>query len=206
VPDAGTPDTIAAHSIAIVDGHGVITVRTPGDGHRLVIDKYEDPICPPCSGFDTSFGHQIRRAIEQGQLTVRYHVAAFLDSHSASGDYSTRAYAAMLAVATAAGDQPGLLMAFHTMLYDSAVQPREDAAADLTDAQLAELARRAGAPDAVLRAITDGAQLPLARSGAARTLRDVQNLIPSHGVPAVLVDGAPVDVSDPQWLTTLLHR
>lgn len=171
-----------------------------------MIDKYEEPLCPPCGTFAASFGIPIARAVEDGTLTVRYHVAAFLDGKSASGDYSTRAYAAMLAVATLAGDQPGLFMAFHSMLYDKFVQPQENGATDLSDAELAQLARQAGAPDAVLQAITAEAQLPLARSSAARTLSDVQANIPSGGVPAVLADGTSVDIDDQHWLDDVLHR
>lgn len=198
-------DTVATDSIATVDEHGVITVRTPGGGDRLVIDEYEEPICPPCGQFQSEYGEQIQRAIQDGKLTVRYHVAAFLDDHSASGDYSTRALAAMLALAKTAGDQPGLFLTFHTMLFDSAVQPMEDGVGDLTNAQLAALARQAGAPESSARAIEEGSQLDLATEAAARTSRQIQKSIASHSVPAVMVDGKQVSTGDPEWLITLLQ-
>ncbi len=83
----------------------MVTLRTPGKGHRVVIDELEKPICLPCSQFDAAYGRQIRQAVEDGSLTVRYRVATFLDDRSASSDYSTRTLAAMSAVAKTAGDQ-----------------------------------------------------------------------------------------------------
>lgn len=199
-------DTVAAHSIATVNKQGVITVRTPGSGDRVVLDDYEEPICPPCGEFDADYGPEIRQAIEDGTLAVRYRVATFLDDRSASGNYSTRAYAAMLALATTAGKQPGLFAAFHTMLFDAAVQPAEDGTTDLSDDQLAELARQAGAPSAAVRAIAKGTQMSLARAGATRTMDDIERLIPSHGVPAILVAGQQVSTADPDWLATVLQH
>jgi hypothetical protein len=112
----------------------------------------------------------------------------------------------MLAVAKTAGDQPGLFAAFHTMLYDAAVQPREDDTVDLSNEQLAALARQAGAPDKAVQAIISGAQVPLARKAAERTKTVVEHSIATRSVPAVLVDGKQVSTSDPEWLAKLLQR
>src|SRR5699024_1383901 len=119
--------------------------------------------CPVCAQFESAFGEDIGQAIDDGELTVRYRMVAFLDSRSASGDYSSRAFAALLALADAAGDQPGLVLAFHRALFDPAVQPQERGSDDLSDGQLADLAGGLGAPADAVTAIADGTEHATAR-------------------------------------------
>ena len=70
----------------------------------------------------------------------------FLNPRSFSGDYSTRAAAALLCVAQEGGTQPGLYLAYHSALFATDNQPAESGTADLTNEQLAELATSIGAP------------------------------------------------------------
>ena len=130
---------VSKASTASVDGNGIITVSNGSPS--LVLDIYEDALCPICGDFEHQFGQQIAKAIDDGQLIVRYHMVNFLDGSSASKDYSTRAYGALLTVGKGAGGVPGQFMAFHSALFDSTNQPKEDGATDHTNAQLASPGR-----------------------------------------------------------------
>ena len=97
-----------------------------------------------CSGAD------IRRAVNDKKIAVRYHLLNQLDRQSASGDYSTRAVAASFCVADT-GD-PDHYQAFYAALFASDFQPKKkpkketDTSTDRTDADLAQLAQRTGCP------------------------------------------------------------
>ena len=88
---------VSKASTASVDDHGIITVSNGSP--TLVLDVYEDALCPSCGEFEAQFGQQMAKAIDDGQLTVKYHMVNFLDGSSASKNYSTRAYGALLTVA-----------------------------------------------------------------------------------------------------------
>ena len=120
---------------------------TPAAG-SVSIDLYEDGICPACQAFEGQFGQQIMKAVDDGKLTVRYHFLNFLDPKSASKDYSTRASAAFQCVgAVPAAEAPkGLFLNFHTTMFTSGTQPAEDGNADLSNADIATIALKTGAP------------------------------------------------------------
>src|SRR5690606_21434692 len=142
-------------SVATVDDAGVITVANGNP--ELSLDVYEDALCPICGDFEHQYGQQIAQAIDEGQLEVKYRMVDFLNGASHSGDYSTRAYGALLAVAKNDGATPGVFMAFHTAIYDSKNQPKENSSSDLSNEQLADLAGDAGVSDATQKLIADGA-------------------------------------------------
>lgn len=202
------PTTTAASEhlgAATVDGDGIITVAHGSP--NLTLDVYEDSLCPICGAFEAQFGQQIAKAIDDGQLTVRYHMVDFLNPSSASKTYSTRAYAALIAVAQIDGDKPGVFSAFHTMLFDSANQPKELAVSDLSNAQLADLAARSGASAATQKEIQSGTGVPQAATDAVTNLASLRAAAEAAGVqagtPTVLKDGAPVRLSN-TWLKDLL--
>lgn len=199
----GSASTTTGRSIARVDAHGIITVAKPGATGALVLDVYEDPLCPFCARFEAAYGAAIERAVDAGRLTVRYRMVTFLDPASPSGDYSTRAFAAMLALAKAAGSRPGLFLDFHTALFAPGVQPKERGTTDLSDTQLAELARRLGAPAQAASDIAGGAT-GLAATAAATNLAELGRVSPQPGTPTVVHDGAVVDTSGADWLDRLL--
>src|SRR5699024_4736207 len=74
----GSADTadgsVHGASIATVDGHGIITVRAADADGSVVLDLYEDPLCPICAQFEAAFGEDIGQAIDDGELTVRYRI------------------------------------------------------------------------------------------------------------------------------------
>lgn len=169
-----------------------------------MLDIFEDPLCPICGRFEAMFGEQIRQAVAAGKLTVRYRMVTFLDPGSASGDYSTRAYAALLALTREAGTKPGLVMAFHARLFDPDVQPQESGSSDLTNVQLADLAEQLGAPAEAVAAIADGSRMAQATAGAKSNLATLARVDPTPGTPTVARDGHPVEIGSTDWLSPLL--
>jgi len=190
-------------STATVSSDGVITFA---NGSGVTIETYEDALCPICGEFERQFGQQMAKAVDEGRLTVQLHMLTFLDPSSASEDYSTRAYAALLAVAHEAGSTPGLAMKFHAMLYEKGTQPEEGGSTDLTDEQLGDLAVKAGAPASVKASIVAGTYLAEAKAGSATSMTRLQTALgtASVGTPSILSGGAPVNINNVDWLTKLL--
>ena len=190
---------------------GVITVAGPASvaGKAPVsIDLYEDGICPACQAFESQFGQQIMKAVDEGQLTVRYHFLDFLNNKSASKDYSTRAAAAFQCVgAVPAAEAPkGLFLNFHTTMFTSGTQPAEDGSADLSNADIAAIATKAGAPPSAATCITSGQNISQAMKTAAAAAATLKALAPNGawGTPSVAKDGQLLAPNDPHWLTNLL--
>ncbi len=65
-------------------------VITAGNG-PVVIDVYEDYLCPSCERFEERYGNEITTALNDGKITVRFHSIAILDERSDPPGYSTRA-------------------------------------------------------------------------------------------------------------------
>ena len=157
----------STQSVATV-AEGVVTVAKPGATPGKTIDVFEDALCPICSEFERQFGQQMNQAIDQGDLAVNYHMLNFLNPRSFSGDYSTRAAAALLCVAQEGGTQPGLYLDYHSALFSTDNQPAEGGSADLTNEQLAELATTTGAPASAASCITRRDEHRRSRRGGRR--------------------------------------
>jgi serine/threonine-protein kinase len=195
------PPSSSHHGTATVGRDGGVTVRvgTP----KVAIEVYDEPLCPPCGEFARGAGVQIDKAVDAGDLAVTYRTLTFLDSISASGDYSTRASAALVCVATRAGRQPGLFQDYYGTLFDERNQPAENASKDLTDAQLAKLAAQVGAPESVLTCIRRGAAVDTAKE-ADITGEDLLAEVGGSGTPLVSSKGKIVDHNAAGWLDHLL--
>lgn len=202
LPPTTQPPAAADLSRATINDHGVITVAAPDTRNAPVIELFEDPLCPYCGAFEASYGDAIAAAVDAGEVIVRYRTVAFLDPYSLSGDYSTRAFAALIALAEKAGDTPGLVADFHAALFNPAVQPAEGGP-DLPDADLAELADDLGAPPTAVRAIANGRYIDAASRAAERNLDRLRSLSDSPGTPSIAVDGELVPVQ-PGWLDALI--
>ena len=192
----------AAKASTATVANGVITVANGDPGHT--IDLFEDALCPRCGEFEYQYGQQIARLTDQGNLKVNLRLLNFLDKGSASQNYSTRAAAALLAVATEAGDQPGLVLKFHTALFDPANQPKEGASADLSNAQLAQLATATGVPAPVAASIGSGKYVAAAATNAQASSAAVEAATGGVQTPTVLSGGKPLATNDVRWLTNLV--
>jgi protein-disulfide isomerase len=122
-------------------------------GGKVLIQAYEDFGCPACQSFEQTYGTQIKALITSGAAVVQYHPVAILDSHFTDNSYSSRAANAGAAVANYSPDS---YPAFHSLLYQSAVQPKEGGAG-LTDERLIALVKQVKASNMaqITKAIKD---------------------------------------------------
>jgi protein-disulfide isomerase len=181
------------------DERGTVTVGEAGAS--VVVDIFEDLMCPYCRQLESRHGEALEELIGEGRITVRYHVLDFLNRLSATGDYSTRAATALRDVA-ASGDEDSFIRYQHLLLSRD-FQPRENAETDHTNAQLGAAALAAGASEDVARTITAGTtDTDPARFGIL-AVEDMDSAGGS-GTPTVLVDGEQVDaLGDSTWVERL---
>ena len=184
---------------------GVVTVT--GGSPSVTIDLYEDGICPVCQAFESQYGQQMMKAVDDGKLSIRYHFLDFLNANSPSKDYSTRVAAAFACVAAvpAAQAPKGLFLNFHTTMFSNGIQPAERSTADLDNAHLADLAVKAGAPASAGSCIWSGTNVGAARTAATAGEAMLTQVIGSGwGTPTVLQNDRPVGINSKDWLTSLL--
>ena len=195
---------LSTNSVSTVS-NGVVDV-TNGSTPPVTIDIYQDAMCPICQDFEHQFGQQIAKAVDEGKLGVRYHALTFLNGQSFSKDYSTRASAAMLCVAQDAGAPKGLFLKYLTHLYADDTKPAEQGSSDLSNAQLADLAKSDGASASAASCITDGRNIAAAQAGDTSGEADLSKLAGGVGTPRVTKDGQLVNINDINWLTNLLPK
>lgn len=184
--------------------NGVISIAKGNPS--LTLEVFEDALCPICGQFEHQYGQQLAQFTDEGKVRINLHMLDFLNQHSASKDYSSRAAGALLAVATEAGNQPGLVLKFHSVLFDTANQPAEGGSSDHTNAELADLAVKAGAPESVRASISSGKYTQQAIANAEASTQALAAVVGADNVatPTVLHDGKPVAINDVNWLTNLV--
>jgi protein-disulfide isomerase len=189
----------SAQSAAVSVSNGV--VRVGATDAPVTLDVYEDFLCPICSQFEGLYGQQVAQALDEGKVAVSYHMLDFLNSRSASKDYSSRAAGAAICVAS---DGTGSAFpAFHTALFATENQPKEGAGDDLSNDQLATLAGTAGASQSAQACIAAGDRTATAQA-ASKTGQDaLQAAVGQVGTPTVLNGGTQVNINDRGWLTSL---
>ncbi|WP_430333421.1 DsbA family protein [Rhodococcus sp. ACT016] len=186
----------AAVTVTMEDA-GVVRLGLPDVTNT--IDVFEDPMCPYCAQLEQKHGQEVAQAIDEGKFAVRYHILNFLNRLSASGDYSTRAVAASQCVAQS-GDAIAYSK-FHGELFSPENQPPENGKSDLSNEDLAKLAKDAGANDTVVNCITSGERVQQAAADA-ETGRAALAASGATGTPAVVHNGQVVDaLSNPDWVS-----
>lgn len=192
------------------DGYGmvrnpaVVSVLSPDGSVQLgrvdaanTVDIYEDPLCPACGVLESVYGQEIAQKVDEGALAVRYRFVNFLDSRSKSKNYSTRAVAATECVAES-GSGP-VYAKFHEMLFVTD-QPEENKS-DLTNQQLADLAREAGAGEDVVQCVASGAKVDAATANAKAALDQLNGLLDGKAATPSVYDGATrIDVNNENWV------
>lgn len=169
----------------------IATFTVGKDSAPVKLDVVEDFMCPSCRQFEASFGRELHRRVDAGEITVRYHVVNFLDRASASGNYSTRALAAAMYVSEHAPDN---WVAFQAELFRN--QPEEGGDKDLTDNQIADLAIKAGVPYDTAQKLRDlGPLLPPARAAATKTMDYIDDNVHRVSTPMVIRDGKEIEVT-----------
>jgi serine/threonine protein kinase, bacterial len=172
-----------------------------GSHRATAIDVFDEPLCVSCAGFVQSNQPDIQRAVNDEKIAVRYHMLNFFDEESASGDYSTRAIAAILCVADT--NDPNRFQAFYTSLFSADFQPKKNASADRTQAELAHLAQTFKAPRRVSNCITSGQRMPQAKTEASNAEATLHSLMGTITVPNVFIGPREVDCANTGWIDTL---
>ena len=167
--DIRRPPRVPDHTTA--DGDGVAVGTGP-----VVIDAYEDFLCPFCRMFEERSGATLHRLVDEELATVVYHPLGFLDRASTTA-YSTRA-----AAASGCAADRGRFLAFHDILY--ANQPPEGGPG-LSDEELIALGAQVGlTDDGFVTCVTEHAHLPWVAYVTERAIaRGVS------GTPTVMVEG-----------------
>ncbi|MGH3722993.1 MAG: DsbA family protein [Mycobacterium sp.] len=176
-----------------------VTVGGAGDV-AAGITVFLDFQCPFCQRFEADYSEEITKYVTEGRLQVTYRPVTFLDPISASGDYSSRAAAALFLI-DKSGASDAVVLGFIGEMFRR--QPAEGIG-NLTNLQISEIAAGAGVTGEVLREISS---LQIADADRQRTTGNEQQLS-DHGLAGVpgVVDGSGeiVDPSDPDWLARLV--
>lgn len=184
-----------------IDEQGAIIVGKDG---APKIDMYEDFMCPACGNLERQYGEQISEAVKNGELQIVNHYMNFLDRQSGSGEYSTRAIAAMQCVASK--DTLDNYLAVRQAVFTN--QPHEGGG-DLTAVDLGKLAEEAGASEESVKCIEGlgaegGDNMDKAKSTGENSQKHLtdQGLQPS--TPTIAQDGEQVAIEDPAWLDKVM--
>jgi protein-disulfide isomerase len=171
-------------------------VVTAGTG-PVVVDTYEDYLCPQCERFETRYGDEMKTALNENKITVKYHTIAILDRLTEPQGYSTRAANAALCAA-ASNIYPG----YHEKLF--AEQPAEGGSG-LTDEQLIAFGTELGAGAEFGTCVSGGANADAVGAETQKAAADpALETDGNFGTPTVTVNGQKIDLNDTSWLQTAI--
>ena len=182
--------------VSAVEDNGAVLLGRPDAAKTLEV--FEDAICPGCGSLEHLYGQEIAQKIDEGKLAVRYRFVNALDAQSDTGDYSSRAIAALHCVADTGS---GITFAkFHdTLLTDR----RPDEGASLDDQELLDLATESGADDTARNCVT-AAHHEAAHTDGAAALDDLKaRLGDEAATPAVFDADTKIDVNESDWVQQL---
>jgi len=183
------------------------STTTPAPAGAVVVAVYSDYLCPICGVFEQTNGATLDQLRQSGEIVVEYHPVSILDRSSGGTAYSTRSATAAALVAAQA---PEAFVDFHNALFTN--QPAETSDTPyLTDAQIAEIARTAGVPEAVAATIESGEYLGTQADAAGKPLD--QSYVPwvlaateqaskdlgQLGTPTIVIDGKVLDTKQYNW-------
>lgn len=178
---------------------GVVAV---GEKDAPVVQIWEDYMCPACGSFEGQYGEQIAAAVEAGDVRVEYHTMNFLDRQSGSGEYSTRALAAIQCVAA----KDSLSTFFDVKNAFFAEQPAEGGG-DRSASELADAAGAAGASSDSVECIgnveTNGG-MDKAKDTADNSQQSIREVTDRASTPTIAHDGELVEWSNPSWLEQII--
>jgi protein-disulfide isomerase len=167
-------------------------VVTVGSG-PVVVDVYEDYLCPICERFEERYGADLTTALNANQITVRYHSIAILDSATTPQGYSTRAANAALCSVDA-----GIFPAYHEKLFDS--QPAEGSAG-LTDDELVAFGTELDAQGDFASCVTGATNAKAVTAETDKATSDSALQTDGRfGTPTVAIGGKKIDINNADWL------
>jgi protein-disulfide isomerase len=172
-------------------------VVTAGTG-PVVIDVYEDYLCPACERFETRYGNEVTTALNDGKITARFHTIAILDVQSNPAGYSTRAGNAALCAVSA-----GIFPRYHKKLFDD--QPAEGSAG-LSDDQLIAFGTELGAQGDFAACVQGNTHVDAVAKETEKARTDTALQTNGRfGTPTVAIDGKKIDLNDTSWLQKALE-
>ncbi|MFC4070642.1 DsbA family protein [Actinoplanes subglobosus] len=181
--------TLVTPSVAVDEG----TAFAVGTG-PVVVDVYEDFLCPACGNFETTSAPALRQLAEAGKITLRFHPVAILDELSKGTEYSTRA-----AAASAAAAQEGKFTEVHDVLY--ANRPEENTTG-LSNEKIIELAASVGVTsDTFTTAVNEGTYKTWATKATETFSKRGYT-----STPTVLVAGQQIDSPSTEVLTEAITK
>lgn len=188
-----------ADELIEISDTGVIAV---GEETAPTVQIWEDFMCPACASFEGQNGERIASAVEAGELRVEFHTLNFLNRQSASGEYSTRAIAAVQCVA--AKDS---LPAFFDVKNAFFAQQPAEGGGDRSARELAATAEAAGANADSVECIgnveTNGG-MEKASDTADNSQDSIREVTDRVSTPTVAYEGEVVEIADPAWLDNIL--
>lgn len=151
---AKLPEPGALATPSVINADGGISVGKDGTAGSVnegapAVDVYLDFMCPWCGVFEETNGALLTDWRASGDITYVMHPVAILDDMSAGASYSTRAAAAAVWVAE---KSPASFEKFVTGMF--AQQPKEGTKG-LTDREIADIAKTAGASAETVDGIAD---------------------------------------------------
>ena len=163
----GKGSTTGPDAKNVTAGTASLQLGDPAAPVKVVI--YEDFLCPYCRELEASTRDFLKENADKGRVYVEYQPINLLRSF----DYSAKAMNAWAAVLKHAS--PGAALRLHNILYDN--QPYEQASNQVSDSQIADWVRQAGADTAEVRkamesrdtAFFDAAQQAMTKANVTST-------------------------------------
>lgn len=181
------------------DGFGIVAGFADAP---VQLEIFTEPQCPHCAHLQATFGEDIKRYIESGQLAVTYRPMTFLDDEYGI-DYSAVAGNALFLTV----DSSTSAAAFQTFVEDLWAN-QQLAFADYNAKDFADLAKESGIPDALVARIGKGDKVidPDKMESQNQTLLSDESP-DSPGTPTVynLSQKETVDITDDNWLAHLFQ-
>jgi protein-disulfide isomerase len=171
---------VATPAGASSDGSGIVV-----GGGPVVVDVYEDFICPACGQFEKVSGPTLDQLVANGKVKIIYHPVVFLDRFSTT-QYSTRSSAASGCAADG-----GKFREYARGLF--AKQPPEGSAG-LSDDELIQIGGSVGLIDPTFaKCVRDGKFRPWTTH-----VTDAASARGVNATPTVLVAGKAVEQPTPE--------
>ncbi|MEW2634666.1 thioredoxin domain-containing protein [Streptomyces sp. NPDC048389] len=158
-------------------------------GKGKTVDVYEDLRCPACAAFEQTSGEKLKKAAEDGKLTLRVHLGAIIDGNM-GGSGSKNAISALGA---ALNVSPEAFADYHGLLYSAKHHPAETEDKFADDSYLLDVANNVEAlkgNEKFSEAVDKGTY-----DKWALTMIDEFNDAGVKGTPTIRIDGKDVDQS-----------
>ena len=193
------PDPRQAGVAVSSDGFGIV-VGFPDAPVQLEI--FTEPQCSHCAHLQATFGEDIKRHIESGQLAVTYRPMTFLD------DEHEIDYSAVVTNALFLAVEPSTKAATFQNFVEDLWANQKLSLVDYTGDDFADIARDSGLSDDIVARISDGDSAVDTDDLASANESLLSEESPeSPGTPTVynLKQKDTVDISDDAWLEHLLQ-